>query len=112
LDYQNIQDQQRSAKSAFAKVTWDDIDSSLLKDQSDHISKCAMLMFLSQQTYPEFCPIVIKLSTLYNKATKEDMKKAIRVAEYIYGCKDTHELVQKPRSVYLISAADRTRLDI
>jgi len=39
--------------------------------------------------------MVIKLSTQYNKATKEDMKKAVKVAEYIYGCKDTHKLVLK-----------------
>jgi hypothetical protein len=36
----------------------------------------------------------------------EDMKKAIRVAEYIYGCKDTHKLLLKPKSLTLVSAAD------
>jgi hypothetical protein len=45
-------------------------------------------MFLSQRTYPEIHFAVIKLSTKYNKATKEDMKKAVRVADYINGCKD------------------------
>jgi hypothetical protein len=44
------------------------------------MSKCAMLMFLSQRTYPEICPATIKLSTKYNKATAADMEKAMRVA--------------------------------
>jgi hypothetical protein len=51
------------------------------------MSKCAMLMLiiLSQCTYPEIRLALIKLPTKYNNATEEDMKKAIRVAEYIYG---------------------------
>jgi len=59
----------------------DDEDSPLLKDQSDYMSKCAMLMLIPQRTYPEIRPAVIKLSTKYNKATEDDMRKAIRVAE-------------------------------
>jgi hypothetical protein len=74
----------------------DNIDSSLLKDQSDYMSKCGMLMFLLQRTYPEIHPTVIRLSTKYNKVAKEDIKKAIRVTEYIYGCKDKPKLVLKP----------------
>ena len=70
------------------------------------MSKCAMLIFVSQRAYPEICPAVIKLSTKYNKATEEDMKKAIRVAEYIYGCKNIHRLVLKPKSMKMVSAAD------
>jgi hypothetical protein len=70
------------------------------------MSKYAMLMFVSQRTYPEIRPAVIKLSTKYNKATKEEVKKAIRVAEYIYGCKNTHQLVLKPKSMKMVSAAD------
>jgi len=84
----------------------DDVDSPLLKDQAEYMSKCAMLMFLSQRTYPEIRPAVIKLSTKYNKATEDDMRKAVRVAEYIYGCKDTHKLVLNPKSMRLVSAAD------
>jgi hypothetical protein len=91
---------------ALVKLMGDDIDSPLLKDQSDYMSKCAMLMFLSQCMNPEIHPTAIKLSIKYNKATEEDMKKAIRVAEYIYGCIDTHKLVLKSNSMYLISAAD------
>jgi hypothetical protein len=66
-----------------AMVKWmaDDEDSPLLKDQSDYMSKCAMLMLIPQRTYPEIRPAVIKLSTKYNKATEDDMRKAIRVAE-------------------------------
>jgi hypothetical protein len=63
-------------------------------------------MFLSQCMNPEILPTAIKLSVKYNKATEEDMKKATRVAEYIYGCIDTHKLVLKSNSMYLISAAD------
>jgi hypothetical protein len=85
----------------------DEINSPLLTDQSDYImSKCAMLIFVSQRAYPEIRPAVIKLSTKYNKATEEDMKKAIRVAEYIYGCKNIHRLVLKPKSMKMVSAAD------
>jgi hypothetical protein len=61
----------------------------LIKGQLDYMSKCVMLMFLWNIS-PEIGTALIKLSTKYNKVTKEDIKKAIRVAEYIYGCKDTH----------------------
>jgi len=91
---------------ALEKLMEDELDSPLSENQSDYMSKCAMLMFISQRTYPEICPAVIKLSTKYNKATMEDMKKAIQVAEYIYGCKDTHKLILKPKSLNLVSAAD------
>jgi hypothetical protein len=91
---------------ALEKLMGDELDSPLLENQSDYMSKCAMLMFILQQTYPEIHPAVIKLSTKYNKVTMEDMKKAIRVAEYIYGCKDTHKLILEPRSLNLVSAAD------
>ena len=91
---------------ALGRLMADDVDSPLLKDQAEYMSKCAMLMFLSQRTYPEIRPAVIKLSTKYNKATEDDMRKAVRVAEYIYGCKDTHKLVLNPKSMRLVSAAD------
>lgn len=38
--------------------------------------------------------------------TKEDMKKATRVAEYIYGCKETHQLILNPMNLKIVSAAD------
>ncbi len=47
-----------------------------------------------------------KLSTIYNKTTESDMKKAKRVAEHIYGCKDTHKMVLSPKNLNLVSAAD------
>lgn len=84
----------------------DNVGSPLLADQTEYMSRCAMLMYLSQCTYPEICPIAIKLSTKNNKATKEDIKKAMRVAEYVFGCKEAHKLVLKPKSMKLISAAD------
>ncbi len=34
------------------------------------------------------------------------MGKAIRVAEYIYGCKDVHKMVLAPRTLKLVSTAD------
>jgi hypothetical protein len=75
-------------------------------DQAEYMSKDAMLMYVSWRTYPKIRPAVINLSTKYNKATEEDMKKAVRIAEYIYGCKDTHKLVLKPKSMKMTSAAD------
>jgi hypothetical protein len=91
---------------AMVKLMADDEYSPLLKDQLDYMSKCAMLMFISQRTYPEIYPAVIKLPTKYNKAIEDDMKKAMRVAEYIYGTKYTHKMVLKPTSMKLTSAAD------
>jgi hypothetical protein len=91
---------------ALGKLMGDNIDSPLLADKADYMSKYAMLMYMSQRTYPEICPAVIKLSNMYNKATKKIQKKTIRVVEYIYGCKDTHKLVLQPKSLKLISVAD------
>jgi hypothetical protein len=91
---------------AMVKLMADDEDLPLIKDQCDFMSKSAMLMFISQRTYPEICPAVIKLSTKYNKALEDDMKKAMKVAEYTYSTKDTHKLVLKPTSMKLTSAAD------
>jgi hypothetical protein len=70
------------------------------------MSKCAMLMYVSQWTYPEIRPAVIKLSTKYNKATELDYEKAVRVVEYIYGSKDNNCLMLAPKSLKLISYAD------
>jgi hypothetical protein len=78
----------------------------LLPDQSDYMSKVAMLMFLSQRTFPEIRPAAIKLSTKYNKATAADREKVMRVSEYVYGCKDTHKMVLAPKNLTLVSAAD------
>ena len=74
---------------AIANLMGDDPDSPLLTDQREFLSKCSMLTFISQRTYPEIRPSTIKLSTKYNKATEMDMQKAHRVAEYIYGSKTT-----------------------
>ncbi len=91
---------------ALVKLMGDDEDSPFLKDQTDYMSKCAVLMFLSQQTYPEIRPAAIKLSTKCNKATKLEMEKAKRVAENVYKCKDTHKMVLSPKNLNLVSAAD------
>jgi hypothetical protein len=83
---------------AVVKLMGCDDDWLKLKDQADYMSKCATIMCLSQQLYPEIRPAVVKLSTKYNKATESDMEKARRVGEYIYGCKDTHCLVLAPKT--------------
>jgi hypothetical protein len=84
---------------ALVKLMTDEDDSPLLTDQADYMSKCAMLMFLSQRTFPEIRPAAIKLSTKYNKATEADMNKAICIAEYIYGCKDAHKMILSPKNL-------------
>jgi hypothetical protein len=91
---------------ALTSLMGDDDTSSLLKDQNKYMSLCSMLMFVSQRTYPEIRPATIKLSTKYNKATENDMQKAQRVAEYIYGTKDEHRLILVPQSLKMISTAD------
>ena len=84
----------------------DDDDSPLLADQREFMSKNALLMFGATRTYPEIRPIVARLATKYNKATELDMKKAIRVAEYIFGCMDDHVLVLAPKSLQLVATSD------
>jgi hypothetical protein len=91
---------------ASVKLMEDEETLPLLPDQTDYMSKVAMLTFLSQRTFPEIRPAAIKLSTKYNKATAADMEKAVRVAEYIYGCKDTHKMILAPKNLTLVSAAD------
>jgi hypothetical protein len=91
---------------ALASLMGDDDSYPVLDDQKNFMSLCAMLMFVLQRTYLEICPAAVKLSTKYNKATELDMLKAKRVAEYIYGSKDSHCLVLAPKSLNLVSAAD------
>lgn len=43
---------------ALGKLMGDDINSPMLKDQADYMSKRAMIMFVSQRTYPEIRPTV------------------------------------------------------
>jgi hypothetical protein len=68
-------------------------------------------MFLSQYTSPEIHPAVVKLSTKYDKVTKEDTKKTLRVAEYLFGGKESHKLVLKPKKVNLIRVADASHAE-
>jgi hypothetical protein len=91
---------------ALANVMGDDDTSPLLKNQKQFMSLNSMLMFIGQRTYPEIRPTVIKLSTKYNKATELDLCKATRVAQYVYGCKDTHQLILAPKSLKMICSAD------
>jgi hypothetical protein len=46
---------------ALAKLKDNDDEFKMLKDQKEFMSKCAMLMYASQQTYPEIHPAVFKL---------------------------------------------------
>ncbi len=96
----------KGASSPASVKLMEDEELQLLPDQADYMSKVVMLMFISQQTFPEIRPAVIKLSTKYNKATAADMEKAMRVAEYIYGCKDTHKMILAPKNLTLVSATD------
>ena len=91
---------------AMVNLMGDDDESPKLHDQREFLSKCSMLMFVSQRTYPEIRPATVKLSTKYNKATELDMQKAHRVAEYIYGSKDVHCLILAPKSMKLVASAD------
>jgi hypothetical protein len=94
----------KGASSPASMKLMEDEELQLLPDQADYMSKVAMLMFISQRTYPEIRPAVIKLSTKYNKVTTADTEKAMRVAEYIYGCKDTHKMILAPKNLTLVSA--------
>jgi hypothetical protein len=97
----------RSAPNpALANLMGDDDLYPILDDQRQFMSLCAMLMFVSQRTYPEIHPAAVKLSTKYNQATELDMIKARRVAEYIYGSKNSHCLVLAPKLLNLVSTAD------
>jgi hypothetical protein len=78
----------KGASSPASVNLMEDEELQLLPDQAEYMSKVVMLMFISQRTFPEIRLAVIKLSTKYNKATAADMEKAMRVAEYINGCKD------------------------
>jgi hypothetical protein len=84
----------------------DDDESPILEDQTDFRSKNSLLMFGATRTYPECKPAVIKLSTRYGKATKQDMERLRRVAAYIVGLRDSHRMVLTPRSLQLIASAD------
>jgi hypothetical protein len=84
----------------------DDDTSPELTDQRKFMSLNSLLMFGAHRAYPEIRPAGIKNSTKYNKATEDDLKKVIRVAQYVYGCKDTHKLILAPKSMKLIGAAD------
>ncbi len=70
---------------ASVKLIGDDDNSPLLQDQTEYLSKCVMLMLLSQRTYPEIHLVTIKLKITYNKVTEANMEKAMRAAEYVYG---------------------------
>ncbi len=95
-----------ASSPASVKLMGDDETLLLLLDRTDYMSKVAMLMFLSQRTFPEIRLAAIKLLTKYNKVTAADMEKAVRVAEYIHGCKDTHKMILSPKNLTLVSAAD------
>jgi len=91
---------------ALANVMGDDDTSPLLQNQKQFMSLNSMLMFIGQRTFPEIRPAVIKLSTKYNKATELDLCKATRVAQYVYGCKETHQLILAPKSLKMVCSAD------
>ncbi len=91
---------------ALATLMGDDDSYPVLDDQKQFMSLCAMLMFVLQRTYPEIRPAAVKVSTKCNRATELEMVKARRVAEYIYGSKNSHCLVLAPKSLNLVSTTD------
>jgi hypothetical protein len=91
---------------ALTDVMGDDDESPLLKDQKEFMSKNSLLMFGATRTYPEIRPFVGRLATKYNKATELDMKKAYRIAEYIYGCMEEHVMVLEPKSLQIVAVSD------
>lgn len=95
-----------SPRPVLVKLMGEDDESPMLKNQTEFMSKCSMLMFVLQWTYPEIRPAMVKLSTKYNKATELDMEKAQRGMEYIYASKDMHCLVLAPKSLKMISVVD------
>jgi hypothetical protein len=84
----------------------DDDNLKLLNDQRRFMSFNSLLMYGAMRTYPEIKPAVIHLSTKYNRANELDLNKAIRVAEYIYGCKDEHKMILAPKLLKMMSASD------
>jgi histone deacetylase 1/2 len=77
-----------------------------LEGQTKFRSLNAYLMYGSKRTYPEISIAVVTLSKKYNKATVRDMKKVIRVAQYVYGCSDSHCLRFRPKSLQLVAMSD------
>ena len=66
----------------------------------------ATLMYASKRTYPEISFAVVYLSSRYHKATEDDYAKAMRVAEYIVGCGESHGLILSPKSLQLVAKSD------
>ena len=98
------------SKSAVTPATGDIMyerpDAKLLEDQRKFMSLNATLMYASKRTYPEISFPVTYLSSRYNKATEDDYSKALRVAEYIYGCGEEHALILSPKSLQVIAKSD------
>jgi hypothetical protein len=84
----------------------EDSNDTLLEDQREFMSINAYCMYGAKRTYPEILPAVVTLSARYNKATVGDMKKAVRVAEYIFGTKEDHCLILKPKSLQIVACSD------
>ena len=78
----------------------------LLKDQKHFMSLNATLMYAAKRTYPEISFPVVYLASRYNKATEGDLKKAMRVAEYIVTCGESHCLRLAPKSLQIIARSD------
>jgi hypothetical protein len=74
--------------------------------QSEFRSLNAYLMYGAKRTYPEISLAVVTLSKKYNKATERDMKKVLRVAQYVYGCSESHCLRLQPKSLQLVAMSD------
>ena len=78
------------AKSAITSATADlfyEREVSELIGKRKSMSLNATLMYVSKGTYPEISFPVVYLASKYSKATGDDYGKAMRIAEYIMGCR-------------------------
>jgi hypothetical protein len=96
----------KAVTPAYGDLLKEEGNGELLKDQKHFMSLNATLMYAAKRTYPEISFPVVYLSSRYNKATEGDLKKAMRVAEYIVTCGESHCLKLAPKSLQIIARSD------
>ena len=96
----------KAVTSAYGDLMKEENNGELLKDQRHFMSLNATLMYAAKRTYPEISFPVVYLASRYNKATEGDLKKAMRVAEYIVTCGESHCLRLAPKSLQIIARSD------
>jgi hypothetical protein len=96
----------KAVTPAYGDLMKEENNGELLKDQKHFMSLNATLMYAAKRTYPEISFPVVYLASRYNKATEGDLKKAMRVAEYIVTCGESHCLRLAPKSLQIIARSD------